>query len=105
MSEEQPYVPLADRVKQDVWHDNFVPKYSAIASASPTKLLLTGVWLIFAPAALMCALFIFGTLYSERDTENLMLLLIYPVFGLGISSLILFTQTRRFLNHRSSSET
>lgn len=51
MDQEDRYVPLAERLNQDVMHDNFVPKYRALASVQPSKLILVGVWMIFASPA------------------------------------------------------
>lgn len=33
-------------------HDNFVPRYSGLATARPSRVLLVGVWLIFLPTML-----------------------------------------------------
>ena len=43
------YTPLSERLNQDVWHDNFVPEYSALYSAQPKRIILVGVWLLFGP--------------------------------------------------------
>jgi len=41
---KEPYIPLAERINQDVLHDNFVPKYSGLASAKPKLVIVLGAW-------------------------------------------------------------
>lgn len=45
---------LADAIERrrgDVLHDNFVPEYSRLATAAPSRLVVVGTWLLFGPTA------------------------------------------------------
>ncbi|QDV70863.1 hypothetical protein Poly24_45960 [Rosistilla carotiformis] len=93
MSDSEEYIPLSERLQQDVWHDNFVPKYSALASAKPSKLVLIGVWLIFAPMALLSLIPpVLWILSGATDEERAIVLIL--VFMLA--SVILYAQTKRY---------
>ncbi|WP_372721976.1 hypothetical protein [Novipirellula sp.] len=99
--EQERYVPLSERLNQDVWHDNFVPKYSALASAKPSLLILTGVWLIFAPMALMSAATLIGTVFAFLSGEAAnqaapVLVLLGSLLWLLLVIAILTKQTRRY---------
>ncbi len=96
MSDSKNYIPLSERLQQDVWHDNFVPKYSALASVKPSKLVLIGVWLIFAPGALGAIAVGLSTLSDSPDLATAVLSLIGPVLFFMLAAAILFTQTRRY---------
>lgn len=95
MSETQKYVPLSERVQQDVWHDNFVPKYSALASAEPSRLVLVGVWLIFAPMAFGSIFFAIGSLSEMPDGVTAIVFFVSQALVGILATTILFTQTRR----------
>ncbi|QDT03940.1 hypothetical protein K227x_23260 [Rubripirellula lacrimiformis] len=96
MSDSKKYIPLSERLQQDVWHDNFVPKYSALASAKPSKLVLIGVWLIFAPWALGAIAVGLSTLSDSPDLGTAVLSLIGPILFCMLAGAILFVQTRRY---------
>ena len=100
-NEQERYVPLSERLNQDVWHDNFVPKYSALATAQPSRLILTGVWLIFAPMALMSTFTLIGTAAAflqgeEANQVATVLAFLGSLLWLALVIAILFTQTRRY---------
>lgn len=95
MSDSQKYTPLSERLQQDVWHDNFVPKYSALATAEPSRLVLVGVWLIFAPMALG-ALFALFTVADSPDLATAVISAIGAVLFFLLAIAILYTQTRRY---------
>jgi predicted permease len=105
MSAPEKYTPLSERLQQDVWHDNFVPKYSAIASARPSRLVLAGVWLIFLPMALWSLLYGLVAFSNPPDIVSAVMLFIAALLGFTLAVSILFTQTRRFQRARSGSET
>jgi hypothetical protein len=96
MSDSEKYTPLSERLQQDVWHDNFVPKYSALASAKPSKLVLIGVWLIFAPMALGAIVAGLSTLSGSPDLATAVLSSIGPILFFILAAAILYTQTRRY---------
>ncbi len=101
---ESDYIPIGERVQQDVWHDNFVPKYSGLASVRPSRLILVGVWMIFLPMALMG---VFGLLAAyalamQQPRQAASLVLIQAIFGIGtlaLSLAILWHQTRRYCEY------
>lgn len=95
MPDSQEYIPLSERVQQDVWHDNFVPKYSGLASARPSRLILIGVWLIFAPTALGAFVLGLSTAYDAPDMATAIIATIGPAFCFMLAAAILFSQTRR----------
>ncbi len=102
MPDDKPYEPLSERLNQDVMHDNFVPKFSGLATAKPSLLVLTGVWLIFLPW--LCSAF-FVAAQALGDAGSVGEAFIELIFA-GMSALlcctILFVQTRRFLRYRES---
>jgi len=104
MPDDDPYVPLSERLTQDVWHDNFVPKYSAISTAQPTKLLLWGVWMIFAPMALGMIGIGISMAADAPDVITAVVSSILPTLFVVLAVLILLTQTRRYLNASSDAE-
>jgi len=96
MSDPEKYIPLSERVQQDVWHDNFVPKYSALASAKPSRLILLGVWLIFAPMAFAAIVMGLLTAYDAPDLPTAVISGIGPTFIFILAVAVLFTHTRRY---------
>lgn len=96
MSDLEKYIPISERLQQDVWHDNFVPKYSALASARPSLLILTGVWLIFAPAALGAIVIGLSTPSDLGDTPTSIISSVFAILNFVLATAILFTQTRRY---------
>ena len=98
MPDDEPYVPLSERLNQDVVHDNFVPKYSVIATAQPTRLVLVGVWMIFAPMALGMIGISLSMIADARDTMTAIVSSVLPVLFFVLAVVILFTQTRRYMN-------
>ena len=101
---EDEYIELKDRINQDVMHDNFVPKYSALAQAEPKPVIIIGVWLIFAPMFLSSIGFWILHLW---ETDNAVSILIAtPVSALfaGLAATILWQQTRRFIRRRRASD-
>ena len=96
MSDSPKYTPLSERLQQDVWHDNFVPKYSALASTEPSKLVLIGVWLIFAPMALGSIAIGIKSVSDSPDLASGVVFLIVHSLICILATVILFTQTRRY---------
>lgn len=96
MSDSQKYTPFSERLQQDVWHDNFVPKYSAIATARPSLLVLIGVWLIFAPMALGGIVIGLSTLSDLHDTPTSVLSSVYAILTFALATVILLMQTHRY---------
>jgi len=96
MSEPEKYTPLAERLQQDVWHDNFVPKYSALATAEPSKLVLVGVWLIFAPMAVGSLAFGIGMLSDPPDRVTGTVAALSQTLVCLLATVVLFVQTRRY---------
>lgn len=89
MSDSEKYTPIAERLQQDVWYDNFVPKYSAIASARPSLLVLIGVWLIFAPAALGAVAIGLSTLSDLRDFPTSVISSVFALLTFVLATTIL----------------
>jgi hypothetical protein len=102
--DEREYIELKDRINQDVMHDNFVPKYSALASAEPKLLVVIGVWLIFAPMAVFFTGIGISQLFDAGVTLSSALLngsILALCAGLGVT--ILWQQTRRYIARRRGS--
>lgn len=106
MTDDDRYVPLSERINQDVWHDNFVPKYSAIATAQPNKLFLWGVWLIFAPWALWGCIGVVGgitgaTQPNATAKDVTVLTIAFSLVSFLLAITILVTQTRRYFRAKA----
>ena len=101
---EDAYVELKDRIRQDVIHDNFIPKYSALASAEPKPVVIIGVWLIFAPMFLGAIGFWIVTLFDAGDAVSGWLWTPFFILEAGLAATVLWQQTRRFLRHRHTIE-
>lgn len=97
MSDSEKYIPISERLQQDVWHDNFVPKYSALASAKPSLLILVGVWLIFAPAVLIAIVIGLSTPSELRNAPTSVISSVFAILIVVLATAILITQTRRYL--------
>lgn len=100
MTDEKPYIPLSERLKQDVWHDNFVPKYSAIGSARPSRLVLIGVWLIFGPMVFWGIPLWLAQVQQSPDLATTVVSTIGAGLMFTLAVAILFQQTRRYLRAR-----
>ena len=96
MTGTEKYTPLSERLQQDVWHDNFVPKYSALASAKPSLLVLIGVWLIFAPMVLLSMGMVVSAVAEAPDMLNAILPSFAPMLFLMLGTVILAVQTQRY---------
>jgi hypothetical protein len=95
--ESTTYTPIGERINQDVIHDNFVPKYSALATAPRTKLVLIGVWLIFLPMSFgVFALPIYFLTGHDDPLASIAQGLLITAFGI-LAIMILYSQTRRYL--------
>ncbi|MEO9593346.1 hypothetical protein [Rhodopirellula bahusiensis] len=91
------YVPIGERLNQDVWHDNFVPKYIVLASAPPTRLTLVGVWLLFGP---MVFFSVFVSLIWIGDSQDFLAKFISGVWSClytSVPAAVLYKQTQRYL--------
>lgn len=104
MTESEKYTPLSERLQQDVWHDNFVPKYSALATVRPSRLILTGVWLIFAPMAIGSLITGLAAIADAPDLATAFILVVTSVVFGSIAVAILYTQTRRFVAANSTGD-
>lgn len=96
MTDSEKYTPLSERLQQDVWHDNFVPKYSGLASARPSLLIAIGVWLIFVPMILMSIGMVVSTVTAAPDVLNAVLPSIAPTLFFLLAVAILVVQTQRY---------
>ncbi len=96
MTDTEKYTPLSERLQQDVWHDNFVPKYSALASAKPSLLVLIGVWLIFVPMVLVVIGLAVSMVADAPDVPSAVAVSIAPTLFLALGVAILAIQTRRY---------
>lgn len=93
------YISIADRIQQDVWHDNFVPKYSALATAEPSWLFIVGIWLLFSPQIFFTAMaLVHGRRNNVTDIVMDVAFLLYSLLLVTI----LLVQTRRFISTRRS---
>ena len=101
MPDSEEYTPLSERLQQDVWHDNFVPKYSALATAKPSRLVLFGVWLIFAPAAVGSLATGVSMLSDAPDRTTAVVIFIGSCLFFILAVAILISQTRRYLIAKS----
>lgn len=88
----------------DVWHENFVPKYSSLASARPSLLILIGVWLIFAPWAILSIAFGLSSLSESQNVVPTILSSIDSVFFFVLAVAVLTMQTRRYWNAKYHTE-
>lgn len=93
--ETREYIAIADRIQQDVWHDNFIPKYSALASAEPSWLFIIGIWLLFSPQIF------FTTISLTRGGRYHITDVAYLLYSLLLVT-TLAVQTRRFIKARHS---
>lgn len=96
MTDTEKYTPLSDRLQQDVWHDNFVPKYSALASAKPSLLVLIGVWLVFVPTILVVIGLAVNMVADAPDVPSAIAVSIAPALYLALAVAILALQTQRY---------
>lgn len=94
------YVPIAERLNQDVWHDNFVPKYSAIASAEPSRIVLIGVWMIFGPMAMFSIMGTLALFDSAQGVGSWLGVLAWSVLYGILPITLLWKQTIRYVKHR-----
>jgi hypothetical protein len=96
-AESTSYTPLSERINQDVIHDNFVPKYSALATAPSTKLVLIGVWMIFLPMSFGVFALPIYFFWSGHDDPfaSILQALLTTAFGM-LAIAILYSQTRRY---------
>ena len=102
MSDQEKYVPLSERIHQDVIHDNFVPRYSGLATVKPSRVILIGVWLIFFPLALGSFLSVLAAILQPLSVVTIATSIL-GACPLGLSLVILFSQTRRFLRSQACS--
>lgn len=93
---EETYVSSDDRYRQNLWHANHVPAYSALASTPPSRLVLTGVWLLFGPMALMGLVTTIASVVNPDPGSSILLTILSAGFSL-IAAAILFKQTKRYL--------
>ena len=94
---------LEDRVQQDVWHDNFVPKYSAISSAKPSTLVLVGVLLIFGSFALTASVQLLAVFFGKATPIGRLATFVGAGFFLVISIRIMTTQFLKWRRARNGS--
>lgn len=102
--DKEPYTPLSERVNQDVMHDNFVPKYSGLATAKPSLVVLAGVWMIFGTALVCIPLFTLPNILDAPDLFTAVIGSILPALLTVLAIAILVTQTRRYLHYKRESE-
>lgn len=91
-------IPLSERLNQDVIHDNFIPRYGALSSARPKRIVLVGVWLIFGPLAIAALGMGIATLSNFAWSQTSELMISLALFA--ASATILVTQTKRYITHR-----
>lgn len=92
---------MPDSIQQDVIHDNFVPRYSALADAATKPVVLVGVWLIFAPALLAAALYAVLSLLEATGPVEAILRMIVSAAAMVLSGAILWKTTVRYRKRRS----
>ena len=98
ITETKPYTPLGERLNQDVIHDNFVPKYSALANAPRTKLVMAGVWLIFLPMSFgILALPMYFYAGQNDSSDSILSAILATAFG-ALAIVILWSQTQRYID-------
>jgi hypothetical protein len=103
MPDQKPYVPLSERLNQDVVHDNIIPKYSALATVQPSRLILIGVWLIFGSMALGMPAIALSMVVDASDALTAIVSSLLPALFFVLAITVLVTQTRRYNRHRRSS--
>ena len=103
-SAEEPTNELDQMVSDahgDLIHDNFVPRYSKLGEGHISRIVLIGVWLLFAPAVI----FVLSTVYGfSRISDFSPWLRGVTVVLLLLTSLvcvaILVKVTRRYIRQR-----
>jgi hypothetical protein len=101
-NEESHYVPLSERLNQDVFHDNIVPKYSGLASARPSNVIIIGVWIIFLPMAFVALSLLFAAFNGTNNFAGGLIQAIGSLIVLTFVVTLLFKQTRRYLHWRQA---
>jgi hypothetical protein len=94
---------MIGRAEGDLLHDNFIPRYSALADAEPRLIVVVGVWLLFGLPIAFTPLVFYGML--DVPDQSLAVKTIYWVMtGLVmlIDTAITWKVTRRYLAYRRS---
>lgn len=79
-------------------HDIAVPRYSAIGTVTPNRLVLVGVYLLFVPGSIYCLLLGIDVFYDPRVPSALRLLIAAAyVCGAGVSFLIVYKTHKRYV--------
>lgn len=106
MSDENRYIPLSERPSRDASQDNFVPKYhelfvpkySALATAAPSWLVVIGVWIIFCHMAFVAIMMPLSLWPDAPDLLSAAVATLMPL-ALGLISVTIFwTQTCQYMN-------
>lgn len=98
VTDPKKYTPLSERLQQDVWHDNFVPKYSELGTSKPSTVIIVGVWLVFVPMAFLALAIGLDMASDAPDIATAVVSVIAPGLYLILAVAVLFSQTRRFRN-------
>jgi hypothetical protein len=69
---------MANRLKGDLIHDNFVPRYTALNDGEPRLIVVISVWLLFGPMAVLCP-FLFAEIFHFSDQPTALQILIIAI--------------------------
>jgi hypothetical protein len=94
---------MIGRAEGDLLHDNFIPRYSALADAEPRLIVVVGVWLLLGLPAAFTPLVFYGML--DVPDQSLTVKTLYWVmtgFVMLIGIAITWKVTRRYIEYRRS---
>jgi len=86
-------------IEQDdqLLHDIAVPRYSAIGTVTPNRIVLVGVYLIFVPGLIYCLLMVPAALfYSGLPVGVCVVIGVGYLFGVVVSFLIVYKTHKRY---------
>jgi hypothetical protein len=78
-------------------HDIAVPRYSAIGTVTPNRIVLVGVYLIFVPGLVYCVLMVPEALFfSGLPVAACVMIGVGYLFGAGVCFLIVYKTHKRY---------
>ena len=86
---------MTDERKQQILHDFVIPKYSALATAKPSRMLLIGMWMILLPMTIGSASMAISLCQSAPDAFSAAIVFPLPFAFSLLCAAVLFRHTRR----------
>jgi hypothetical protein len=78
-------------------HDIAVPRYSAIGTVTPNRIVLVGVYFIFVPGLIYCLAMVSEALfYSGLPVAVCLIIGVGYLFGAGVSFFIIYKTHKRY---------